>query len=122
MSDVTAWSQVCEEFDDLSRESRRYGLAERFEQLDTDEGRAPERLADWSALRDAIARARDDEDDIGKNPLDEALEWELYHQGISPQEAPRAFVCPDGRCARREEAMFDGPPPCELQRRPMEPM
>ncbi|WP_432991824.1 hypothetical protein [Dactylosporangium sp. CA-233914] len=121
MSDVTGWAHVCEEFEDLRRGTVRYGLSEQFARLDTDEGRAPDRLAEWSALRATIARARDDEANYGKHPLDGDLARELDWQGI-PEEPSAAFACPDGRCARREEAIYDEPPPCDLQRRPMKPM
>lgn len=121
MSEVIGWAQMCEAFDDLRRGARKYGLTDRFDQLNTDEGRVADRLADWCALREAITRAQDHQESHGKHPLVGDLTQELDWYGISDDPSVM-YGCPDGRCARREAAIYDAPPPCDLLNRPMVPV
>jgi len=106
------WRQICLRFHDLRRGAIEFGLSDRFRELAGGDGGG---LAEWLALAEEIRLRQQRALGVVMGSIDDHIA-ELARRGIAEDDQrSRDYVCPDGRCSRRESALFGGAPACEVQ-------
>jgi hypothetical protein len=110
------WRSICERFHDIRLGAYRHGLADTWRQLATADPAAEGLLARWERLDEQIL-ALDEDNELrfarrgGHAAHDDDDEW----------DAAADYVCPTGRCDRREIANLGLAPRCELSHCEMAP-
>lgn len=110
------WRSICERFHDIRLGAYRHGLADTWRQLAAADPATEGLLARWEQLDEQIL-VLDEDDELqfarrGGHAADADDEWD---------DDAGEYICPTGRCDRREIANLGLTPRCELSRRDMAP-
>ena len=101
------WSLVCENFDQLGRDARRYGLSDRWRTLVDGTRTGDVEESDWLEFLADMAEHREDEMDFATRSG--------YAAAVARASADGGYVCPAKVCGRYEHwSPLDEPPPCAL--------
>lgn len=111
------WRSICERFHDIRLGAYRHGLADAWRQLASADPAAQGLLARWEQLDEQIF-VLDEDDELqfarrgGHAADDDDDDWD---------DIADEYVCPTGRCDRREISHLGLVPRCELSRCDMAP-
>jgi hypothetical protein len=104
------WRSLCERFYKIRSGAYRHGLVDTWQQLVRADPDAPGELAAWQRLDEQIKLLDKGESDYvvrggephGSTDSDDWDDWD------------DEYVCPVGKCDRRQRSFLDAPPRCEL--------
>jgi hypothetical protein len=109
------WRSLCERFYEIRSGAYRHDLVDAWDQLVQADPDAPGRLAAWQRLDEQIKLLDDGESDNvvrggGAGGSTTSDDWDDWGD---------EYVCPVGKCDRRQRSFLDTPPRCELFRSAM---
>jgi hypothetical protein len=115
LTPAAQWRSLCERFYKIRLGAYRHNLVDAWHQLMQADPDAPDKLGAWQRLDEQIKLLDDQESDYvvrGGHPDDSTAsdDWDDWGD---------VYVCPVGKCDRRQRSFVDTPPHCELFRSTM---
>jgi hypothetical protein len=104
------WRSLCERFYEIRSGAYRHDLVDAWHQLVRADPDAPGKLAAWQHLDEQIRLLDDGESKYvvrggGADDSTTSDDWDDWGD---------EYVCPVGKCDRRQRSFLDTPPRCEL--------